>query len=39
MKSAFNDAIFSEMYGFLLHFYTMKRKKVKIFYFNFLDLQ
>ena len=31
MKSAFNDAIFSEMYGFLFHFYAMKRKKVKFF--------
>ena len=27
MKSAFNNPIFSKMYGFLFHFYTMKRKK------------
>ena len=36
MKSAFNDAVFSKMYSFLFHFYTMKRKEVKIFCFNFL---
>ena len=36
-KVLFNDAIFSEMYGFLLHFYIMKRKKANnIFYFNIL---
>ena len=27
MKSAFNNPIFSKMYGFLFYFYTMKRKK------------
>ena len=35
MKSAFNDAIFSETNIFLLHFYTMK-KKSQNFFFNFL---
>ena len=39
MKSTFNDAIFSEMYRFLLHFYTTRRKKIKILYFNFLASQ
>ena len=29
-------SIFSKMYGFLFHFHTMKREKVKNFYFNFL---
>ena len=36
MKSAFNDVIFSETNTFLLHFYTMKRKKSQNFFFDFL---
>ena len=35
-EKGFSDAIFSEMYGFLLNFYTMKRKNVKIFCFKLL---
>ena len=35
MKSAFDDAIFSEMHGFLLHFVTTKQKKSKCFILSF----
>ena len=44
MKSAFNDAIFSEMYGLLPHFCTMEKKKSKCFILifsphgNFFDI-